>query len=331
MTENTEYLDFIIEQDSAASASPLDLFSTSPTLFGLGLQSSALRCENGAPFFAYKRAGSTYQVVQGSCNSWTCPRCGVMVAKKHYGRIVQGARELSVNEPLYFLTITCRGRDLSVKEAVAGYGEWTSKLIDACYSRFSRAKAKTARVAKKTAIAAPKSTWAYVQVTELQKRGHPHSHFLTTFKPHDLVAGKKKTFAVGNDGVMRSKEVDCLRSEWFEEQCVASGLGEQYDISEVRNAKAAATYVAKYMFKPAQFQAHYPKRWKRVRFSNDYPKLPDVKTDAFVLLSREDWQKLARVAVVVRTSEPTAYEAALYFLQGHDTLVGLFERKDNDD
>lgn len=292
-----------------ADSSTLDLFSTSPTLYQ-DLCSNFLRCPNGAPFFAFQRAGGRYGIVQGSCNSWTCPRCGVLVAKGHYGRIVEGARELAKGGDLYFITITCRGTELSIQDATDHYLEWTSKFLDACYAKAKRAGER----------------WAYVQVTEKQRRGHPHSHVVTTFSPNDLVQGEKDNWITARDGTRHNQPIKCLRSDWVAKQVVRSGLGEQYDISRVKSVEGASRYVAKYMFKKSQFEAFYPKHWKRVRYSNSFPKMEKVKTDAFVLLSRDDWHHLATLAVVVDAERGDAFEAAHYFLQGHDTIV--IERKE---
>jgi len=305
-TPSNNYLDWIIEADSTS----LDLFSTSPTLFGLRAD-SALRCVNHAPFFAYCKGGKKYGVVQGNCNSWTCPRCGVMVAKNHYGRIVEGCRTLAKDNQLYFITLTCRGRELSEQEAFENYGQWTSKFLDAAYAKQKRSGKK----------------WAYVQVTEKQKRGHPHSHILTSFTTDDLTEGFVEKWSVGNDGKKCVEQVEVFRSEWILSQCEKSGLGNQYDISLVGSVEACSRYVAKYMFKESQFNQEFPKHWKRVRYSQSFPKLPEKKTDAFVLLSREDWLKLQRLAVHVSTNELSAFEEATHFLSGSDTFVTLLEKQ----
>jgi len=307
---SNDYLDWLIEEDSSS----LDLFSTSPTsafLVGFGASPSVLRCVNHAPFFAYQAGVSKYVVIQGNCNSWNCPRCGQMVAKQHYGRIVEGCRTLGKTNDLYFITLTCRGREITESEAMQGYLSWTSKFLDAAYT-------KTKREGKK---------WAYVQVTEKQKRGHPHSHVITTFNPNDLCLGHVEKWRKANDGALIKEDIPALRSTWVLNQCEKSGLGTQYDISQVGNIEACSRYVAKYMFKDAQFKTVFPKHWKRVRYSQSFPKLPDHQSNAFVLLSREDWLKLQRLAVHVSTHERSAFEEAKHFLSGSDTIVTLKEKQ----
>lgn len=310
-TNETGYLDFIVEHDSA-DAGILDLFSTSPTGLVLPVSFQGKRCTNGAPFFAYKRGDNVYGVVQGSCNQWTCPRCGLLVAKEHYGRIVHGARELARDNQLWFVTVTCRGKELEEGEAFDNYLMWTSKLIDACYTRVKRAG----------------QTWAYVQVTEKQKRGHPHSHFLMTYKPHDLKMGTVEKWSRDNAGRLRCENVPALRSEWFADQVTRAGLGSQYDISQVQTVEGASRYVAKYMFKDSQFQSHFPKHWKRVRYSQSYPKLPELKSDAFVLLSNEDWRTLGALAGKVITTDDAAFMEAEYRLRNTRSKVVLYDASD---
>ena len=108
--------------------------------------------------------------------------------------------------------------------------------------------------------------WIYVQVTERQKRGHPHSHILTTFTPGDLVTGNVEKYSTDNKGNRVKKLVECLRSPWIQKQVVRAGLGDQYDISQVETVEGASRYVAKYMFKDTMFGTHWPKNWKRVRY-----------------------------------------------------------------
>lgn len=289
-----------------ASDDPLDLFSTSPTFLRTCADlSQSERCKFGAPFFAFSRGGMRYGVVQGCCNRWECPRCGVQVAKQHYGRIVEGARTVAKEHELWFITITCRGKEITREDALKNYLRWTSKFLDACYTN-----------GKRRGI-----DWYYVQVTELQRRGHPHSHILSTFAPHDLVEGVKENYVTkSRDGLVVEYD-DCLRSDWLQSAVCSAGLGDQYDISKVQTVEGASRYVAKYMFKDSQFSAHFPKRWKRVRYSQSWPKLERQKTDAFVLLSVEDWRHLATLATVVDAPQGDAFETAEYFLRGSDTIV----------
>lgn len=277
------------------------------------IPSPAERCAYGAPFFAFKREGARYGVVQGCCNHWECPRCGVMVAKKHYGRIVEGARQIHKENPLWFITITCRGAELSEAEATKNYLAWSSKFLDACYAKAKRAG----------------KAWFYVQVTEKQRRGHPHSHILTSFSPDDIVEGAKENWVTSADGTRVLEWEDALRSDWLQEMVCRAGLGDQYDISRVETVEGASRYVAKYMFKDSQFGTHFPKRWKRVRYSQTWPDFAKPKTDAFVLLSADDWHRLASLAVVVDVERGEALDTANYFLRGHDVII--HERKTEND
>lgn len=289
---------FYASQSESAS---LDLFSTSPTKEDLCF---AL-CSYRAPFFAYPIKERAYGVLQGCCNHWDCPRCGVMRAKHEYGRIVEGCRQLAKEHELFFITVTCRGKELSKDEADSRYLEWTNRLLDALRVQTKRANGH----------------WCYVQVTERQKRSHPHSHILTTYKPSDLVQGSKRSYSRSNDGALHWESVPCLRSAYLAARVVGSGLGEQYDISKVETVEGASRYVAKYMFKDTQFQADFPKNWKRVRYSQNFPKLPVRETSAFALVTQDDWRKLASLALVVQANDAASLSEISYYLRGTGMLV----------
>src|SRR6185369_5110970 len=145
----------------------LDLFSTSPTSALQERMASTSPCSYHAPFFAYQTEQKTWHITQGNCHHWDCPRCGLGRAKQEYGRMVEGCRLLAEKHELYFITITCRGKEISHEYAEENYGKWTNRLLDACRSQAKRKGRE----------------WHYVQVTERQKRMHPHSHFITTYAP----------------------------------------------------------------------------------------------------------------------------------------------------
>lgn len=285
----------------------LDQFSTSPTKEDFGSDFSPSKCSYRAPYFAYKAQGKIWNVVQGNCHHWDCPRCGIGRAKQEYGRIVEGVRTLAREGGIYFITITCKGRDLSVKQAEEKYLEWTNRFLDACRQRCKRSGGK----------------WYYVQVTERQKRKHPHSHILTTFDVGDCVEGTVRKFETNKAGRRVYRDVPALRSPWTQAALKRAGLGDQYDISVVDKAEGVSRYVAKYLFKDSIFTTDWPPRWKRVRYSQSFPRLPERKTDAFVLLQHADWYRLATVAVVVNVSDLDAYQEARDQLHFHDTIVRL--------
>lgn len=280
---------------------PLDLFSTSPTY---SEDLCFTPCVNHAPIFAFNKHDKTYGIAQGCCNDWKCPRCGILRAKQEYGRILEGCKTLSATGDLYFITITCRGKEISHEEAEKNYGIWTNRLLDSWRLQSKRTHQK----------------WAYVQVTERQKRGHPHSHILTTFKPLDMaVDWKWKRVSV--EGRQFMAYVSCFRSEYIAASVIRSGLGDEYDISVAQTVGGVARYVAKYLFKDTIFSTTWPSGWRRVRYSQSFPKLPDRKSDAFVLIKREDWQRLAREAIVVTTHDRYCTDEALFWLKGSDIVL----------
>ena len=303
--------------------SSLDLSSTSPNFSSSGGLVLSPKCIYVNVWFAYQIEGKTYGISQGCCNHWDCPRCGQIRARQEYARIVHGIHELSQIHPtLWFQTITCRGRKMGAREADAHYLEWTNRFLDSY-----RARVKTKG-----------GCWAYVQVTERQKRGLPHSHFLTTFEPGDIEAGviRKWQYIAGE---LSGVDVAALRSSWLARAIIRVGLGEQYDISRVKNEAAASRYVAKYMFKQTAFDSSWPKGWRRVRYSQSFPKLPEIKTDAFVLRTWQDWDELGRKAAIIRPADVEVEEYAAWKLIHFDTIVlhargstkGMIKHDENND
>jgi len=286
----------------------LDLLSTSQTAFERFSKKDVTcafpKCSYFAPYFAYANGEKSYGVVQGCCNHWDCPRCGIQRAKSEYGRIVVGIEALAQTNLICFITITCRGKDVSKETAENSYLLWTNRFLTACRSKALRCDRE----------------WYYVQVTERQKRGHPHSHILTTFYPNDLRQGFKVNWK-HEGGLLVSERIPCLRSAWLQSEAICAGLGSEYDVSMVKTAAAASRYVAKYMFKPSMFGTHWPKGWKRVRYSQNFPTLPTRETNAFILMSGADWDKLAQLALFITTSTPLEKQECLYRLRGHDILV----------
>jgi len=221
--------------------------------------------------------------------------------------MVEGCRKLAETKPLYFITITCKGREESWQYAEENYLKRTNVLLTACRTRDKRKNLE----------------WHYVQVTERQKRKHPHSHFITTFCPEDVesvIVRKTVRQRGGQSEVVVSTH---LRSDWFANSLRAAGLGEQYDITQVRQAEAASRDVAKYLFKPSIFTAEWPKGWKRIRYSQGFPKQEKSEGEAIVLLRREDWVDLSARAVVIECPDLDVYEVASLKMTGSDCIIKL--------
>lgn len=288
----------LIPHEQTVSGAHLDLFSISQTV--------PLKCKNNAPRIAFPIAGRTWGISQGCCNDWTCPVCGQERARQEYGRIVEGCRQIETKHELYFITLTCRGREMSISEALENYLKWTNRVLTTWR-----------KDAKKRGV-----PWQYVQVTEWQKRGHPHSHLLTTYHPEDLTDGYKVTTLQLKDGGTVTGCEDALRSEYMFTTISSAGLGKEYDVSQVFTVEGASRYVAKYLFKSSMFEAEYPKHWRRVRYSQSFPVLPAKSNpEAFPLLSFASWRLLAQKAVVVRTYSQAVTEDAQYYLRGSDVLL----------
>lgn len=225
--------------------------------------------------------------------------------------MVEGCKKLAENMKLYFLTVTCRGREESNREAEEKYGERTNRLLDACRAQWKRSGGE----------------WHYVQVTERQKRGKPHSHIITSYRPPELYLGHVYKSRRNSRGNVESVREIALRSDWLENQIVKCGLGVQYDVSIVSSAEGASRYVAKYLFKPTIFEDSWPKKWKRIRYSQKFPKQEEKESNAIVLLSLMDWVHLSYLAAVVTCPDLDVYEIVSRKMTGSDTIVRLRQEK----
>jgi len=249
-------------------------------------------CAYAAPYLCYKNEQTgIWNVAQGCCNHWDCPRCGILRAKEEYAKMVNGAETIEgQGRQMYFWTLTCRGKEMSKSEAERGYLGWTNALLNVARNRANRAG----------------DYWAYVAVTERQRRGHPHSHMITTYLPPDHFP-----FAKGDrlpNG--RRARRDCIWSEWFRAANFKAGLGAECDISAVQSAAAVSRYVAKYLFKQTTLDV-WPKGWKRVRYSQNWPKLPEVSNPtAFPVITFYDWQRVFDLREPVRADSINTYAAA---------------------
>jgi len=194
---------------------------------------------------------------------------------------------------------------MALSQAEISYGVWTNRLLDAW------------RLQSKRTL---QWEWAYVQVTERQKRGHPHSHIITTFRPNDLaVDWKRKKVTVDQETFMAY--VSAYTSEYLSKSLFRAGMGREYDITEVRSAEGVSRYVAKYLFKDTIFSTVWPKGWKRVRYSQSFPKQPSIKTDAFVLLEKSDWLRLYKLATIISPDNEYCERECMRNLRGSDIII----------
>src|SRR5262249_6914925 len=88
----------------------------------------------------------------------------------------------------------------------------------------------------------------------------------------------------------------------------------EHNISKVESAAAVSRYVGKYMFKDTMRDT-WPAKWKRVRYSENWPKLvsgtPDFQS---VLRSPADWRKVAFVARAFLCESRVDYEIAVHHI-----------------
>lgn len=251
----------------------LDLFSISQKI-----------CSYSAPFLAIIEGGKG-RIIQTNCHHWDCPRCGILRAKHEYGRIVNGAKTLSEVHSLYFYTFTCRGKSLSVYRAERNYLLWTNRLLSTM-----RARARTEG-----------GHWDYVQVTERQKRGHPHSHLLMCWIPGDALRR------------VDSKGKPYIYSKWFLERHKASGLGTQARITPVESVEGTARYIAKYLFKDAML-TKMPANWHRVRYSQNFPQLDEteLRQDVrYITIGKPaEWAQIAKESIRFEVASHSIFQIA---------------------
>lgn len=226
-------------------------------------------------------------IQQACCNHWECPICGQTRARQEYRKIVFGAECLAdEGHELYFWTLTCRGREMSLEAAEKDYLAWTNVLL-------TNARIKCKRDG---------GFWCYVQITERQKRQHPHSHIITTFVPGDAAIAAEQKGRVS------------LSSIWFARANKSAGLGAQHRISKVDNPSAVSRYVAKYMFKDSML-TKWPNHWRRVRYSQNWPTPPYHPAEWVTqLLKPADWHQVSERAETFVCETDGIFEVAYHRL-----------------
>lgn len=118
----------------------------------------------------------------------------------------------------------------------------------------------------------------YLLVPERHKDGRLHAHAVTTFN---------------------------LGKRWWKDNAAETGLGYMAEEEIARTAGGAAFYVSKYLAKSLGVQ-DWPKYWRRVRTSRQWPKLPEQdKPDGWTFAPIEESVKLADV---VASMEQRGYE-----------------------
>lgn len=228
-----------------------------------------ITCQNYAPHIFYINKQGKGIIVQGCCNDWLCRRCGHIRADEEYHKLIFGAMVLEQEgHELFFLTLTCRGREMSLAESEKNYYKWTSKLLNSLRMQCKRNG----------------GYWCYAQVTERQKRGHPHSHLIISYVPPDVIETTK---------TRKGKTTRHLVSKWLDKACRRVGLGEQYDITRIKSGKAVAAYISKYLYKDA-ITTKWPKGWRRVRYSRSWAREEEVDApeEAFPIMTEQDWLRV---------------------------------------
>lgn len=254
-------------------------------------QKTTARCVYGAPYLAVVSEGKG-TISQACCNHWDCPKCRFTLYGYHQHRMIEGAKILIEKQPLYFVTLTCRGKDLSVQEADDNYLLWTNRLLSTCRARCKKQG----------------QLWRYVQVTERQQRGHAHSHLITTFCPDDV------------QPAIDDKGKPYLFSDWFRQANIRAGLGEQCRITGIESAVGVGSYIAKYLKKQLSTDV-WPKHWKRIRYSHGWPDNAAKPDWARSLVRRADWEAADALGIWFETDDWITHGVAKH----HMRLVRLVD------
>jgi hypothetical protein len=91
-------------------------------------------------------------------------------------------------------------------------------------------------------------------------------------------------------------------------------LGEQHRISVVASAAGVSRYVAKYLFKDTM-RDEWPKNWKRIRYSQNWPKPPKSGIDlAITLTTPAEWHRAEQQAVTWVIDDVNDYDIARHRL-----------------
>lgn len=185
------------------------------------------------------------------CKQWNCETCAAINARLHAVKVANGVYALmSAGIIPYFVTLTLPGN--------IGKARAFERLAD-MWKKMRNRWEYAARVAGKTKLkgltldaegmieleqsgGVPLIFAAFV---ELQGRGVPHFHIVSTFAP------KERTI-----------------KDW----AVASGMGYQVKVERVKRGAGVAWYISKYAGK-TQGKMGLPKGFRRVRYSEQFPDL----------------------------------------------------------
>lgn len=184
---------------------------------------------------------------------------------------------------------------MPLQEAEENWGKWQNHMLTSCRQRNKKQG----------------HDWYYVSVTERQKREHPHCHIITTFLPDDAVF--KTIKKRDKNGDIQNRDV--YTSNWYEKTLKRAGLGNQYEITEVRSTIGVILYCAKYLFKEA-VNTTWPQGWRRVRYSQSWPKNDDLPVSdySYPLVRHADWQRLSRENYPICTTDTYVMEQADYHM-----------------
>jgi hypothetical protein len=204
------------------------------------------------------------------CKRWDCPTCAAINARIHAVKVANGIYALiSAGVIPQFVTLTLPGN--------IGRTRAFERLVD-MWEKMSNRWRYAARTVGKVKLdgltidgdgmvefeQSGGTPLIFAAFVELQGRGVPHFHIISTFAPKERIV---------------------------KDMAVASGMGYQVKVERVKRGAGVAWYISKYAGK-TQGKMGLPKGFRRVRYSESWPgmrlKLDEVNEETDKIVKRWD-------------------------------------------
>lgn len=211
---------------------------------------SAMRCTNvkSPLLFGEDKVAKKAILIKVDCKLWSCKSCAARKVRKWIAKVVNGVNR--IGGQWYFCTITAHENWRGIESSLKNLRQGWNKL----YHRIKRAF----------------GAFEYTKILEHHKDDSFHFHF--------IINASIPTNPV--NCVEQNPRFNC---KWLKDKARACGMGFKVDYQPLRSAAGAAYYVAKYVGKDLGLnQEKWPKNVHRIRTSNNWPELPDLREDTGV-------------------------------------------------
>lgn len=250
-------------------------------------------CDNG---IAMLGKGDTHWVyLRTSCKSWHCVECASAMQALHAAQARHGAAVLrDRGYELLFVTLTShehvRTLDAGLRVWRTAWPRLRARLDRAMHPRKPRSPRQFVQIG---------TDYQYVLVPELHADGALHVHAIIALRGRMV-------------GVRRIKR-------WTKDNARACGLGYQADVIRIRTPQGALRYVVKYLSKAQSRAGGFPKRTRRVSYSQGWPRLRVREVSA----GDYDWE--VRPALELAQALSLAMRAGVdLYHQGQRVTTDLF-------